>query len=91
MGLSPPCHPPEEEESETSVEQGSPLWVEPAVGSLQPGPCSTWGSLFVGACELGPWVGEPKRLGKTPLGGNPSPEMTYLPTLLYMATTVITV
>ena len=25
-------------------------------------------------------MGEQKPLGKTPLGGNPSPEMTYLPT-----------
>ena len=30
--------------------------------------------------EVGPWVGEQKPLGKTPLGGNPSPNMTYLPT-----------
>ena len=27
-------------------------------------------------------MGEQKALGKTPLGGNPSPEMTYLPTYL---------
>ena len=35
----------------------------------------------MGAQAVGPWVGEQKLLGKTPLGGNPSPEMTYLPTL----------
>ena len=39
-----------------------------------------WGSRFVGARAVGPWVGEQMPLGKTPLGGNPSPEMTYLPT-----------
>ena len=36
----------------------------------------------MGACEVGSWVGEQKPLGKTLLGGNPSPEMTYLPTCL---------
>ena len=40
-----------------------------------------WGSRFVGARAVGPWVGKGKPLGKTPLWGNPSPEMTYLPTL----------
>ena len=35
---------------------------------------------FVGARDIGPWVGEQKPLGKTPLRGNPSPVMTYLPT-----------
>ena len=35
----------------------------------------------MGAREVVPWVGEQKPLGETPLGGNPSPEMTYLPTL----------
>ena len=34
----------------------------------------------MGAREVGPWVGEQKPLDKTPLGGNPSPEKTYLPT-----------
>ena len=34
----------------------------------------------MGARAVGPWVGEQKPLGKTPLGGSPSPEMTYLPT-----------
>ena len=36
----------------------------------------------MGAREVGPWVSDQKPLGKTPLGGNPSPEMTYLPTYL---------
>ena len=34
----------------------------------------------MGAREVGPRVGEQKPLGKTPPGGNPGPEMTYLPT-----------
>ena len=82
MGPSPTCHPPKGEECETSVEHGLPLWAEPAVGycsrRLRPSPM--WGSRFVGALAVGPWVGEQKPLGKTPLGGNPSPKMTYLPT-----------
>ena len=41
-----------------------------------------WGTRFLGAREVGPWVGEQKPLGKTPLRGNPSPEKTYLPTYL---------
>ena len=32
MGLSSTYHPPEEEECETSVKQGSPVWAAPAVG-----------------------------------------------------------
>ena len=36
----------------------------------------------MGASELGPWVGEPKPRGKTPFQDNPSPDMTYLPTLI---------
>ena len=35
----------------------------------------------MGAREVGPWVGEQKPLGKTPLGATPGPEMTYLPYL----------
>ena len=27
-------------------------------------------------------MGEPKPVGKTPFGGNPRPDMTYLPTLI---------
>ena len=82
MGPSPTYHPPEGEECETSVEHGLPLWAEPAVGycSLPPRPSPILGSRFVGARAVGLWVGEQKPLGKTPLGGNPSPEMTYLPT-----------
>ena len=82
MGPSHMCHPPEGEECETSVEYGLPLWAEPAVGycSRRPRPSPMWGSRFVGARAVGPWVCEQKPLGKTPLGGNPSPEMTYLPT-----------
>ena len=38
----------------------------------------------MGAREVGPWVGERKPLGKSPLRGNPSPESTYLPTYLYV-------
>ena len=34
----------------------------------------------MGARAVGPWVGEQKPLGKTPLGGNSSPAMTYIPT-----------
>ena len=83
MAPSPTYHQPEGEESETSVERGLPLWAEPAVGycSRRPRPSPIWGSRFVGALAVGPWVGEQKPLGKTPLGGNPGPEMTYLPYL----------
>ena len=82
MGPSPTYHPPEGEECETSVEHGLPLSAEPAVGycSRRPRPSPLWGSCFVGAREVGPWVGEQKPLGKSPLRGNPSPESTYLPT-----------
>ena len=82
MGPSPTYHPPEGEECETSVEHGLPLWAEPAVGycSRRPRPSPMWGSCFVGARAVGPWVGEQKPLGKSPLRGNPSPESTYLPT-----------
>ena len=82
MGPSPTYHPPEGEECETVVEHGLPLWAEPAVGycSRRPRPSPMWGSRFVGASEVGPWVGEQKPLGKSPLRGNPSPESTYLPT-----------
>ena len=84
MGPSPTYHPPEGEECETSVEHGLPLWAEPAVGycSRRPRPSPVWGSRFVGAREVGPWVGEQKPLGKSPLRGNPSPESTYLPTFM---------
>ena len=34
----------------------------------------------MGARELGLWVDEPKSQGKTPMRGNPSPDMTYLST-----------
>ena len=34
----------------------------------------------MGTHANGQWVGEQKSLGKTPMRGNPSPEMTYLPT-----------
>ena len=80
MGPSPTYHLPEGEECETSVEHGLPLWAEPGVGyySRRLLPSPMWGSRFVGAREVGPWVAEQK-----PLGGNPSPEMTYLPTYLY--------
>ena len=84
MGPSPAYHPPEGEECDTSVEHGLPLWAEPAVGycSRRPRPSPMWGSRFVGAREVGPWVGEQEPLGKSPLRGNPSLESTYLPTYL---------
>ena len=84
MGPSPTYHPPEGEECETSVEHGLPLWAEPAVGycSRRARPSPMWGSRFVGARAVGPWVGEQKPLGSSPLQCNPSPESTYLPTYL---------
>ena len=85
MRPSPTYHPPHGEECETSVEHGLPLWAETTVGycSWRPHSSTMWGNRFVGAREVGPSVGEQKPLRKTPLGGNPSPEMTYLPTLLF--------
>ena len=82
MGPSPTYHPPEGGECETSVEHRLPLWAEPAVGycSRRPRPSPMSGSRFVGARAVWPWLGEQKPLGKTPLRGNPSAEMTYLPT-----------
>ena len=82
MGPSPTYHPPKGEQCETSVEHGLPLWEEPAVGycSQRPRPSLMWGRRFVGARAVGPCVGEQKPLDKTPLRGNPSPEMNYLPT-----------
>ena len=84
MQPSRTCHLPEGEECATLVEHGLPLWAETAVGycSRRPRPSLMWGSRFVGARAVGPWVGEQRPLGKTPLGGNPRPEMTYLPTYL---------
>ena len=86
MEPSPTCHPPEGEECETSVEHGLPLRAEPAVGycSRRPRPSPMSGGRFVGTRAVGPWVGEQKPLGKTPLRGNSSPESTYLPTLSSM-------
>ena len=85
MEPSPTYHPPEGEECETSVEHWLPLWAEPAVGycSRRPRPSPMWESRFVGAHAVGPWVGEQEPLGKTFLGGNPSPKMTYLPTFCF--------
>ena len=82
MGPSPTYHPPEGEECETSVEHGLPLWAEPAVGycSRRPRPSPMWGSRFVGARAVGPWVGEQKPLGKTPPAGQPQ-SRDDLPTL----------
>ena len=82
MGPSPTYHPPEGEECETSVKHGLPLGAEPAVGycSRRPRPSSMWGSRFVGARAVGPWVGEQRPLGKTPCGATPVPRRpTYLP------------
>ena len=82
MGPSPTYHPPEGEECEALVEHGLPHWAEPAVGycSRRPRPSPMWGSRFVVAGAVGPWVGERKPLGKTPLRGSPSLESIYLPT-----------
>ena len=84
MGPTPTYHPPRGEECETSVEHGLPLWAKPDGGycSRRPRPSPTWGSRFVWARELGPCLGEPMPLGKSPVGDNPSPDMTYLPTYL---------
>ena len=82
MEPSPTYHLPQGEECETSVEHRLPLWAELAVGycSWRQRPSPTSGSCFVGAGDVGLWVCEQKPLGNSPLGGNPSPEMTYLPT-----------
>ena len=82
MGPSLTYHPPEGGEFETSVEHGVPLWAEPAVGYCLRRPRSSpmWGSRFVGARAVGPWVAERKPHGKTPKRGNLSLESTYLPT-----------
>ena len=82
MGPFPTYHLPEGEECATLVEHGLPLWAGPAVRycSRRPRPSAMSGSRFVGARALRPWVGEQKPLGKTPLRGNPSPEITYLST-----------
>ena len=87
MGPTPTYHPPKGGECETSVEYGLPLWAAPNGGYCSPraSPSPTWGSRFVGARNVGSWVGEPKPLGKTPLGGNPSLDMTYLRTSLFGA------
>ena len=84
MRPTPMYNPPKGEGCETSVEHGLPLRAELDGGycSRRPSPSPTWGSRFVGARELGPWVGEPKPQGKTPLRGDPSPDMTYLRTYL---------
>ena len=82
MGPSPTYHPPKGGECETLVEHGLPLWAGPAVGycSRRPRPSPVWGSRFVGARAVGPWVGERKPLGKTPCGATPVPSRpTYLP------------
>ena len=80
MGPSPTYHLPKGEECETSVEHGLPLWAESAVGYClrRPRPSPLSGSRFVGDREVRPLVGEQSPLGKTPLGGNLSPEKTYL-------------
>ena len=84
MGPTPTYHPPEGEGCETSVEHGLPSWAEPDGGYCvrRPSTSPTLGSPSLGARDVGPWVDEQKPLGKTPYGGNPSPDMTYLPTYL---------
>ena len=82
MEPTPMYHPPKGEGCATSVEHWLPLGAEPDGGycSRRPSPSPTWGSRFVGARELGLWVNEPKLQGKTPIQGNPSPDITYLGT-----------
>ena len=78
MGPSATYHPPKGEKWETTVKHELPLWPEPTIGycSRRPSICSTCGSRFVGAREVGPRVSEQK-----PLGKNPSPRHD-LPTYL---------
>ena len=82
MGPTPTAHPPKGEECETSSKHGLALWAEPNGGYCpqRPSPSPTWGSRLVGARDVGLWVGEPKPLGKTPFGNNPSHDIIYLPT-----------
>ena len=82
MAPSPTCHPPKGEECETSVEHGLPLLGEPNGGycSRRQSPSPTSECRFVGARDVGPWVGEPKPLGKNSSGTTPvSTRPTYLP------------
>ena len=81
MGSTLMFHPRKREGCDTPIDHGLPLWAEPDGGycSRRPSPSPTWQSRFVGARELGPWVGEPKLQGKTPMRGNPGPDRTYLP------------
>ena len=83
MGPNPMYHLPKGEGCETPVGHGLPLWAEPGGGdcSRRPSPSPRWESHFVRAREPGPLVREPKPQGKTPMRGNPSPDMTYQPTL----------
>ena len=73
MGPIPTNHPPKGEECPTWPKHGLPLWAKPAGGccSWQPSHSPTWGSVFLGAREVGPWVGESKPLGTTPSGAIP--------------------
>ena len=84
MGPTPMFHPPKGEGCETSVEHRLLLGAGPDGGycSRRPSAPPTWGSRFVGACKILPWVGEPKSEGKISLQRNPSLDMTYLPTYL---------
>ena len=81
MGPTPTYHASRGEECEISVEHGLPRCAEPNEGycSRRPSPSPTWGSCFVGARDIGQLLGEAKLLGKTPIGENPIPDMTYLP------------
>ena len=75
MGPTFTYHPPRGEKCETTVEHGLPLWAEPAGGYClrQRSASATRGGRFVGAREVGPWVGERTPLGKTPSGATPVP------------------
>ena len=80
MGPSTIHHPPAERN--VRLRSHMALWAEPPVGycSRRPRPSPMWGSRFVGARAVEPWVGEQKPLGKTPPRGNPNPQTSYLPT-----------
>ena len=76
MGPSPACHAPEEGGCKASVEH----WVTPLgrtrcrvlLAAIEPFPPSGGATLW-GHAKLGPWVGEAKPLGKSPLGATPVP------------------
>ena len=86
MGPTPRYHPLKGEGCETSVEHEvtSPGRTQWRVLLAATEPFSHMGEPLCGAHKRGPWVGEPKPQGKTPLRGNLSPDMTYLPPFFEM-------